>query len=252
MWSETLGYRDYRPQYLRRFFRDVARRIPLRGQEDLLDLGCGAGEVALGFRPYVASLTGVDAEAPMLEEAGKRAAAAGCRMRLVNALAQDAPEDLGQFHLITMGKAHWFMHAPKTLERLDRWLRPKGHVLICLPLDENLAGVPWRATFDTIRRRWARGNHRELMRLTADGFFQGTGFEAVHQVSTHGTQMVDLDHLLKRAIGYPSTSRAILGEADADRMLAEMRTALEPYFRGGSLPEQHCTVGLLYRRTRDR
>lgn len=248
MWSETIGYRDYRPQYLRRFFREVARRIPLRGDEHLLDLGCGAGEVALGFRPYVARLTGVDAEAPMLEEAGKRATMAGCAMRLIHALAQDAPEDLGQFHLITMGKAHWFMHSPRTLARIDRWLLPKGHILICLPLDENLGGAAWRERYDTIRRRWARGNHRELMRLTADQFFQGTNFEPVAEVSVRGTQRVDLDHLLKRAIGYPSTSRAILGEADADRMLAEIRVEIAPYFRDGSLLEQQCTAGLLYRR----
>lgn len=251
MWSETIGFRDYRPQYLRRFFRDVARRVPLTGQEDLLDLGCGAGEVALGFRNHVRSLTGVDAEQPMLEEARQRAAEAGCAMRLHCALAQDAPEDLGRFHLITMGKAHWFMHSPATQARIEQWLLPKGAVLICLPIDENIAGVAWRATFDDIRRRWGRGHHRELMRLTANEFFQGTDFEPVAEIQTRGTQAVDLAHLLKRALGYPSTSRAILG-ADADRMLEELRMALAPYFQHGPLVEQQCTAGVIYRRKQNR
>jgi len=251
MWSETIEFRDYRPQYLRRFFRDVARRIPLRGTESLLDLGCGTGTVALGFRPYVSRLTGVDAEAPMLAEARKRADAAGCKITLIEALAQDAPADLGPFDLITMGKAHWFMHSPETQERIETWLRPGGHVLICLPLDENLGDVEWRATFDRIRRKYARGHHYELMRLTADQFFQGTDFEPVAQIQTHGSQLLDLDYLLKRALGYAGSCRAQIG-ADADLMLEEMAAELAPYFRGGSLQEQECTMGLLFRRRRDR
>ena len=77
MWSETLGYRDYRPPYLGEFFEDVALRLPLAGAEDLLDLGCGAGDVALGFAPHVASLTGVEPELPLLEETRRRASDAG-------------------------------------------------------------------------------------------------------------------------------------------------------------------------------
>jgi ubiquinone/menaquinone biosynthesis C-methylase UbiE len=126
LWSETIGYRDYRNPYLKRFFSGIAEAIPLTGKEDLLDLGCGVGEVALGFASFVASLTGVDFEQPMLAETAKRAQAMGRKIRLVHSKVEDAPVDLGRFNLITIGSAHWFMHTPATLARLDRWLMPGG------------------------------------------------------------------------------------------------------------------------------
>jgi predicted TPR repeat methyltransferase len=120
MWSETIGYRDYLPPYLPDFFRAVAEAVPLTGTEDLLDLGCGGGEVALGLAPFVRSLTGMDLEQPMLDEAHNRALEMGVNMRLIHSKVEDAPADLGRFHLITMGRAHWFMHTPATLERRRR------------------------------------------------------------------------------------------------------------------------------------
>src|SRR5271154_2432445 len=134
MWSETIGYREYRHPYLPRFFSGAAESIPLTGKEDLLDLGCGAGEVALGFAPFVANLTGMDIEQPMLEEAAKRARAMDRAFRLVHSKVEDAPADLGGFHLITMGRAHWFMHTPVSLARLDQWLLPGGRILVCMPV----------------------------------------------------------------------------------------------------------------------
>ncbi len=89
MWSETIGCREYRHPYLPDFFRGVAAAIPLTGTEDLLDLGCGVGEVALGFAPFVASLTGMDLEQPMLDALGNRALAMGINMRLINSRVED-------------------------------------------------------------------------------------------------------------------------------------------------------------------
>ena len=158
MWSETIGYRDHRQPYLKRFFRAVAEAIPLTGKEDLLDLGCGVGEVMLGFAPFVATLTGLDLEQPMLEETARRAkpwdATSGRAGKV-----EDAPADLGRFHLITMGRAHWFMHNPASLARIDQWLRPGGHILVCLPV-ENPDGAEWRKVYGATRGKWAKGSHR--------------------------------------------------------------------------------------------
>ena len=249
MWSETIGYRDYRHPYLKRFFPAIAAEIPLTGKEDLLDLGCGAGEVALGFAPFVASLTGLDLEQPMLEEAGRRAKAAGLKMRLVNAKVEDAPEDLGRFHLITMGRAHWFMHSPASLDRLERWLTPGGRILICMPI-QNPDGAAWHAHFGQLRDRWAKGSHRELMKLSVGQFFQGTDFVELKRLVVRGQRPIDLDGLINRALGTPSTTRAMLG-ADADRMIAELRAGMAPYFANGPIMENHATLGILFRRQRD-
>ena len=246
MWSETIGYRDYLHPYLKRFFSGVADAIPLTGKEDLLDLGCGAAEVALGFAPFVASLTGMDLERPMLEEAAKRARAMGRQIRLLHAKVEDAPEDLGRFHLITMGRAHWFMHTPAAIARLARWLAPGGRILVCMPV-QNPDGAEWHRIYSATQRRWAKGSHLELLTLTFDQFFQGTDFVPVKRVVAHGQRKLELEHLIYRALGTPSTTRGMLG-TDTDRMIADLRVTMEPYFRDGPIMEKHVTVGLICRR----
>lgn len=249
MWSETIGYRDYRQPYLKRFFRAVAKAIPLIGKEDLLDLGCGAGEVMLGFAPFVATLTGLDLEQPMLEETARRAHALGRAIRLIQAKVEDAPPDLGRFDLITIGRAHWFMHNPASIARLDQWLRPDGHILVCQPV-EDPDGAEWRKVYATTRCKWAKGSHRTLTQLSIEQFFHGTKFVAEKRVTSHGQSRLELKQLIFRALGTPSTTFAVLG-ADTDRMIAALRDALAPYFRDGWIMERHITLGRIYRRPKD-
>jgi SAM-dependent methyltransferase len=249
MWSETIGYRDHRPPYLKRFFLVVAETIPLTGKEDLLDLGCGVGEVALGFAPYVATLTGLDLEQPMLDETAKRARAIGRDIRLVQGKVEDAPADLGRFHLITMGRAHWFMHNAASLARIDQWLEVGGRILVCLPM-ENPDGAEWRQVYAATRDKWAKGSHRELTRIPIEQFFQGTEFVPVKRVIMRGQRQLELEHLIFRALGTPSTTSAMLG-SETDLMVEALRTALAPYFRDGPIMENHTTLGVIYRRRQD-
>jgi cyclopropane fatty-acyl-phospholipid synthase-like methyltransferase len=246
MWSETIGFREYRHPYLPGFFRSVAEAIPLTGTEDLLDLGCGVGEVALGFAPFVASLTGMDLEQPMLDALGSRALAMGVNMRLIHSRVEDAPADLGRFHLITMGRAHWFMHTPTSLVRLDQWLMPGGAILVCMPVP-NPDNAEWHTVYTATRRKWVPSNLREMTRLTADQFFQGTDFVLVEHVTVEGEKQLELEHLVYRALGTANTSRAMLG-AETDEMIAAIRSAMSPYFRNGPIMEKHLTQGLIYRR----
>jgi cyclopropane fatty-acyl-phospholipid synthase-like methyltransferase len=249
MWSETIGYRDFRHPYLKRFFSSAAEIIPLTGKEDLLDLGCGVGEVALGFAPFVANLTGMDFEKPMLEETAKRAQAMGRKIRLVNSKVEEAPMHLGRFHLITIGNAHWFMHSPATFARIEDWLTPGGRILVAVRL-QNPQGDEWPRVFAATREKWARGN-RTLTKLTVDQFFQGSSFVPVKRFVVHGERKLELENLILRAQGYSSTTRAILGEEDANRMIAELRAVMAPYFRAGPIVEKHASMGHIYRRHQD-
>lgn len=246
MWSETISCREFRAPYLPGFFRGVAEAIPLIGTEDLLDLGCGVGEVALGFAPFVASLTGIDLEQPMLDALGNRALAMGVKMRLIHSRVEDAPADLGRFHLITMGRAHRFMHRQTSLVRLDQWLMPGGAILVCRPVP-NPDHAEWHRVYGATRQKWVRGNLGEMPRLTGNQFFQGTDYVLVKQVIVHGEKQLELEHLVYRALGTPDTSRAMLG-AETDEMIAAIRVAMTPYFRNGPIMEKHLTQGLIYRR----
>jgi cyclopropane fatty-acyl-phospholipid synthase-like methyltransferase len=250
MWSETIGYRDHRPPYLKEFFANVADAIPLTGKEDLLDLGCGVGEVILGFAPFVATLTGLDLEQPMLNETAKRAKAMGRDIRLVHGKVEDTSSGLGRFHLITMGRAHWFMHNPASLARIDQWLEAGGCILVCVPI-ENPDNAEWRNVYGAVRNKWAKdGILRELTKLTSEEFFHGTDFAAQKRVIARGQRKLELENLILRALGTPATTRAALG-SEAERMEADLRAAMLPYFRNGTIMENHVTLGTIYRRRHD-
>ena len=141
MWAETLGYRESRIQLTTAFFAALARAAKVAGNDDLLDLGSGPGEVTLGMAPYGGRMAAIDCEQPMLDELARRARSAGREIRMIHTRVEEAPLDLGHFRLITIGQAHWFMHHPGTFERLDRWLAEGGTVALCISL--NVSSSPW-------------------------------------------------------------------------------------------------------------
>ena len=96
-------YARYREPYPASFFQEVARRETLSGAERLIDIGCGPGSLAIGFAPYVKACTGVDIETGMLAAARVEAARAGVHIDLIQARIEDLPENIGQFHAVTIG-----------------------------------------------------------------------------------------------------------------------------------------------------
>src|ERR1035437_3644980 len=79
-------YARYREPYSQEFFRTAGEQLALRGDEALLDIGCGPAPLAIGFAPFVASCTGLDPEPGMIEAA--RAAVEQARVGIMFHLAR--------------------------------------------------------------------------------------------------------------------------------------------------------------------
>ena len=72
-------------------------------------------------------------------------------------------------------------------------------------------GVEWRNVYGAIRNKWAKGSSiRELTKLTSEQFFQGTKFVPQKRVVVRGQRKLELDHLIFRALGTPTTTSTIL------------------------------------------
>jgi len=84
-------YEKFRPPYPAEFFRAVSRRLGLRKEHRLIDLGAGPGLLALGFAPYVGRIVGVDPEPGMLAATRKAAAGVAQDFTLIESRAEALP-----------------------------------------------------------------------------------------------------------------------------------------------------------------
>lgn len=140
-------------------FQGLLTAEPLEGQA-ALDIGTGWGRLALWLAPRCRRVTGVDREAPAIEDARRRAAAAGIANADFGVFDAEAGEyapfvpDLVAAHLC-MSRA--------IIERAARVLAP-GHVLAFVALHAD----QWRETGR--RSRFAYDESQARRELEAAGF----------------------------------------------------------------------------------
>ncbi len=123
-------YTLYREPYSPEFFRAVAERLGLHGDEALLDVGCGPAPLAIGFAPFVAGCTGLDPEPGMIEAAKAAAEQAGTHLTLRLGRIEDFTA--GElFDVVTIGRALHWLDRRSALDVLERIVSKQGHILVC-------------------------------------------------------------------------------------------------------------------------
>jgi len=121
---------------------DMVDRLPLRGDETVLDLGCGTGRVTERLRVRVprGGVVALDASAAMLE-AARALLAPGGRVRFVLADLREplpvAPVDAA----LSTSTLHWVPDHPGVFRRLAAVVRPGGHVALDFGGEGNIAEV---------------------------------------------------------------------------------------------------------------
>lgn len=97
----------------------LTAELRLDGTGRLLDVGCGPGSLTLVLAGLFEESVGVDADADMLEEARRQAAARGCRgCRWVHLRAEELPAGLGQFRIVTLAQSFHWMDQPRVAATL--------------------------------------------------------------------------------------------------------------------------------------
>jgi SAM-dependent methyltransferase len=132
--SAEAYYAAYRPRYGDETIDYLRERFDLDASARVLDLGCGAGQLAVPLAAYVGEMVGMDPNEEMLRHARRLAEEAGTEnSRWV--VGSDADlvthaDDLDPLRLTTMGRSFHWMNQTRTLERLYELTEPGGGVAL--------------------------------------------------------------------------------------------------------------------------
>ncbi len=129
IWFLTLGRE-------RRFRERLLRPARLRDGEAVLDVGCGTGSLAIVARAQVGpsgSVAGVDASAPMIARARRKASRAGLTIDFREAYAEALPFPDASFDVVlSTVMLHHLRRATRAaaVAEMRRVLRPGGRVIV--------------------------------------------------------------------------------------------------------------------------
>ncbi len=108
----------------------LEKALGLDGRGRLLDVGCGPGTVTLPLAGLFREVVGLDADAVMIQEAGRLASERGVmNARWVQARAEDLPADLGTFAVVTFAASFHWMDRPLVAGIIRGVLEPDGAVV---------------------------------------------------------------------------------------------------------------------------
>lgn len=244
--STVTHYLKGRPPYAALLIRRVAELVNLGPGHGVLDLGCGPGQLARAFAPFVREVVAMDPEPAMLEAAqtasaetasAETASAGFSGIRFVSGGSADLSPAIGRFHLVVMGRSFHWMDRAETLRRLDALIEPGGGVAL---FHTEPAAVPlnaWHERYDAVRRRYAGEEpDRGEPWVRYEAFLLASPFSLVEERSAFEQQEVDGDTLIHRVLSMSTTSPERLGCRVGD-LKREIEALVREVAPKGRLPE---------------
>lgn len=212
----------------------LADALVLDGTGRLLDVGCGPGIVALMLAPWFAEVVGLDADPGMIAEATQRAERAGVtHVRWVQRRAEELPDGLGRFRVVTFAASFHWMDRPVVARAVGSMLEGGGAVVqVTAPApraDDVLdptSGLPIGNppppddAIDDLRRRYLGDLRRagQTFRTSSpageDEIFQAAGFRPMREVDVPDgrTFTRDIDELVAFVLSVSSTAPHLFGD----------------------------------------
>jgi SAM-dependent methyltransferase len=235
----------------------LADELGLDGTGRLLDVGCGPGSLTLLLAPLFERATGLDADADMLAEGARQAAAAGItNVEWVASRAEDLPPHLGPFRVASLAQSFHWMDRDRVAGLLHAVLARDGALVhvhatthqgvdtdVCLPHPrpprEEIDGVvkrflgpqrrAGRSTLPPLTRDEAAVGREESVIYSAAGFTGHTRFEVPGAVVVRSSDdVVASVFSLSSAAPHLFGGRVALFEAELRELLA--RASPEGWF----------------------
>lgn len=253
--STAAYYARYRSGYPQELIDELVTRFSLDGTQQILDLGCGTGQIALPVAPHVARVLAVDPEPSMLTE-GQRLAEQGGITNvewLVGDSYRFSELELPELTLVTMGAAFHWMDRDNVLAELDRHVVSDGAVVVVSGgAPETQSEPPWNDTIAEIRTKYL-GSARHAGSTTYTHpperhatVLSRSQFSRVDTVEWNWTLQRDLDSLVGLQFSYSYSAPA---QFDSEEQRAafehELRAALIEQFPSGTFQEHIRTEAII-------
>jgi SAM-dependent methyltransferase len=244
-------YLTGRPPYAARLIHRVADIAGLQPCHDVLDLGCGPGQLARAFAPLARQVVAMDPEPEMLRVA-EEASRGIANIRFVPGGSDDLSPRLGRFRLVVMGRSFHWMDRAETLRRLDGLIEPDGAVV---HFDTEAAELPendWMARYRVIHRHYTgddpqRRSHRDAFWRRHESFFLQSAFSAVEGCSVFERRQIAAASLIDRVLSMSSSSPDRLGPRAAE-LKRDMAALVREIAPDGRLAEVVVSNALIGRR----
>ncbi|MFY9641574.1 MAG: methyltransferase domain-containing protein [Rhodomicrobium sp.] len=243
-----------RPAYAERLILRIVQKLPLGAADAVMDLGCGPGQLAILFAPYVGSVLAIDPSAEMLEIA-RHAAGEAAKIRFKPGSSFDIGPELGTFKLVTIGRAFHWMDRSDTLQRLDGMVAKGGAVALFADSHPKHRANSWVEPYRQIIDGYAAVDVQRAKRHSADWpsneeILLASPFAQLERWSVIERRTLPAAQLVERALSMSSINEARLGGGIKQLVhdIAELASRLSD---GGSLTEVIETSALIARRAQE-
>jgi len=223
-------YAHYRKGYPEAVFDTIVNRFALVPPSDILDLGCGTGNVAIplaqrGFRVHA-----VDPEPEMIAEGKRRERECGARFPVSWLPGSDRTLDrlgLPQVRLCTMGLSFHWMDRPAVLRTLDTLIGPGGGIA-CISRNDSLfvhPGNGWGGAVQDVLREmlgdsWDySGRLEKKVRHEKDrheDVFAESPFSAIEVFDFPVRNLLTVDDIIGHQLSTSYIDPVLLGERNAE------------------------------------
>jgi len=247
-------YLTGRPPYAERLISRIAKELHLGAQDAVMDLGCGPGQLAIMFAPFVGSVLAIDPSAEMLAIAG-HAARDAANIRFKRGSSFDIGPELGTFRLVTIGRAFHWMDRLDTLQRLDGMVAKGGVVALFADSHPKHRANAWIEPYRRIIDEYAADDVQRSKRRAADWpsneeILLASPFARLERRSVIEKRTLPSAQLVQRALSMSSINEARLGSRIKQLVdeIAELTSRLSDE---GNLTEVIETSALIARRTEE-
>jgi SAM-dependent methyltransferase len=144
-------YAKYRPGIPHEAVSLLVDHFALQDTDNVLDMGCGTGQMALALHPYCGQLTGIDQDPELLKEAERvtRETAGKTISEWIQAKAEDIGslyDRLAVYKLVTFCRSFHWMDQEKVILNLDPIVTPDGGLAIMGDGSFWTGEEPWQKT----------------------------------------------------------------------------------------------------------